>query len=185
MSTIPADSPAHTAPVPADDATHSQVERFLYHEAYLLDSRRYREWLELLTEDFGYRVPVPVTRDNPTLAPWDEGTYIVDETRASLANLWVRRHEPEFIEYAWGENPPHRTRHFITNVRVSHLDGERLAVEANVLLSVTRLSDPPSLTPAGREDVLVRAPGGALNLRSRRVRLDQTLIGTTHMRLII
>jgi 3-phenylpropionate/cinnamic acid dioxygenase small subunit len=172
------------APQPVDDATHREVERFLHHEAHLLDSRQYHDWLALLSDDFLYRVPVPVTRDNPALPPWDDGAYIVDETRASLASLWVKRHEPQFIDYAWGENPPHRTRHFVTNVRVARIDGERLAVDANVLLTVARLSDPPTITPAGREDVLGRDQQGALKLVRRIVRLDQTLIGTTHMRLV-
>jgi len=31
-----------------------EVEQFLYREARLLDKRRFREWLELLTEDVRY-----------------------------------------------------------------------------------------------------------------------------------
>ena len=38
-----------------------EVEQFLYREARLLDERRFREWLELLTEDVRYWM---VTRSN-------------------------------------------------------------------------------------------------------------------------
>ena len=34
------------------------AEEFLFHEAQLLDSRRYQEWLELLTDDIHYWMPI-------------------------------------------------------------------------------------------------------------------------------
>ncbi len=35
-----------------------EIEEFLYHEAELLDERRYEEWLDLLTEDVRYWMPI-------------------------------------------------------------------------------------------------------------------------------
>ena len=35
-----------------------EIEEFLYHEADLLDERRYEEWLELLTDDVRYWMPM-------------------------------------------------------------------------------------------------------------------------------
>ena len=35
-----------------------EIEEFLYHEADLLDQRRFREWLDLLAEDLVYFMPV-------------------------------------------------------------------------------------------------------------------------------
>ncbi|MGD9942985.1 MAG: aromatic-ring-hydroxylating dioxygenase subunit beta [Burkholderiaceae bacterium] len=34
-----------------------RVAQFLYHEAQLLDARRYRDWFELLADDFVYWIP--------------------------------------------------------------------------------------------------------------------------------
>ena len=34
------------------------IERFLYTEAELLDQRRFEEWLDLLTEDIHYWMPM-------------------------------------------------------------------------------------------------------------------------------
>jgi len=34
------------------------IEDFLYHEAELLDERRYEEWLDLFTEDTHYFMPM-------------------------------------------------------------------------------------------------------------------------------
>ena len=39
-----------------------EVEQFLYHEAALLDDRRFHEWLELLTDDVEYWMPIRSTR---------------------------------------------------------------------------------------------------------------------------
>jgi 3-phenylpropionate/cinnamic acid dioxygenase small subunit len=38
-----------------------QISRLLYQEAYLLDHRKYKEWLELLTDDLIYRMPLRET----------------------------------------------------------------------------------------------------------------------------
>ena len=35
-----------------------QVEEFLYHEAEVLDERRYEEWLDLLADDVRYWMPM-------------------------------------------------------------------------------------------------------------------------------
>ena len=35
-----------------------EIEEFLYQEAELLDERRFEEWLELLTEDVRYFMPI-------------------------------------------------------------------------------------------------------------------------------
>ena len=36
----------------------AEIEDVLYHEAELLDERRYEEWLELLAADFRYWMPM-------------------------------------------------------------------------------------------------------------------------------
>ena len=35
-----------------------EARAFLYREARLLDERRFADWLEILTEDISYRVPL-------------------------------------------------------------------------------------------------------------------------------
>ena len=35
-----------------------EIEQLLYREAHLLDERRFREWLDLLTEDIEYLMPL-------------------------------------------------------------------------------------------------------------------------------
>jgi len=172
-----------TRPTRADAQTTWEVTQFLYEEAELLDAWRYREWVDLLTEDFNYVVPVPVTRDDPTRPMYDERAFLVEETRPSL-DLWVRRHDPEVFEWAWGENPRQRARHFVSNIRVSTGDiaGE-VSVRANLMLSFGRQSDPAVFASAERVDTLRRVDGGWL-LARRAVYLDQNVHSLTHLRLI-
>jgi 3-phenylpropionate/cinnamic acid dioxygenase small subunit len=125
-----------------------------------------------------------VTPDNPTADPWSTASPVLDETKDSLERLWAVRYMPEHVEYAWGENPPQRVRRFVTGLRVSvgESPGEYLT-ESNLLLSFVRQSDPVTLVPAGRVDV-VREEDGVMKLASRIVHLDQTRMTITHMRLV-
>jgi 3-phenylpropionate/cinnamic acid dioxygenase small subunit len=169
---------------PIDSAAKERISEFCVYESRLLDQRRFNQWLDLLTEDFTYVVPAPLTPDSPLGQPWSEASSVLDETKHSLQSLWATRFLPENIDYAWGENPPQRTRRFVTNLAISSAERDNeYAVESNLLLSFVRRSDPASLIPAGRHDT-IRDEGGVLKLARRVVYLDQTLMTVTHMRLI-
>src|SRR5262249_21950845 len=80
---------------------------FLYHEAELLDERRYHDWLALFTDDAEYWAPV---RENvlgrevaDELAGPDESAYFED-TKQTLEQR-VRRLD---TGTAWAETPPSR-----------------------------------------------------------------------------
>ena len=75
----------------------------------------YRDWLEMLAEDMRYRCPCvsPASRGR-------RATFILD--MAHMDDDWdslEMRALRVDTEYAWAEDPPSRTRHFITNVRVA------------------------------------------------------------------
>jgi 3-phenylpropionate/cinnamic acid dioxygenase small subunit len=161
----------------------AEVEALLVHEAELLDDHRWGDWLAMLTDDFEYLLPVPVTRDNPGLPGYFESTYLQAENRATLDD-WVERLSPENVETAWAENPPARVRHFIANVRPSpgEVDGE-LLVRTNVLVSISRGAEDPILFSSERRDVLRRSDGG-WKLAHRKVYLDQN-IPNWSMRIIV
>ena len=111
--------------------TYWEAYSFLMHEAELLDERRERDWLDLFTDDAEYLMPVRVNRERAEGEGFSEEAYYFEETRGSL-ELRVRRLE---TEYAWAEDPPSRTRHFVTNVRVAEGDEEdEVAVRSNLLL---------------------------------------------------
>ena len=156
--------------------TYWEAYSFLMHEAELLDERREREWLELFTDDAEYLMPVRVNRERGEGDGFSEEAFYFEETRGSL-ELRVRRLE---TEYAWAEDPPSRTRHFVTNVRV--VPGEEedvVAVRSNLLLYRSRGSDPGyDILSAERKDVL-RKEEGQWKLRRRVILLDHSVL-TTH-----
>ena len=168
-----------------DDCTSDQqVRDFLLHETALLDARRLGDWLELVTEDFTYKVPVTSTRDGFGSTAWSEDYLVVDETKNSIEKLWIVRHTKDSWDFAWGENPAQRVRRFVSNMRVQR-DEESgdYVVHSNELVSFVRESESAVLVPAERIDV-VRVTDGLVRLAKRSVKIDTTVIRTNHLRMI-
>lgn len=97
----------------------NEVSQLLYHEAHLLDSGRYQEWLDLLAADLRYWAPVraEVARSDETESE-ARRLPLFDETKETLA-LRIKRLGTGL---AWSEIPTTRTRRFISNVVA--VDGE-------------------------------------------------------------
>jgi 3-phenylpropionate/cinnamic acid dioxygenase small subunit len=162
------------APVPpagVDGELKSAVERFLYFESELLDDRRFEDWLALFCEDAAYEVPLRMTRDRQAPQLSERGRLFAD-TKATL-EVRVRR---LLSEYAWAEQPPSRTRHFVSNVRARLLDGGGVGVRSNVLVYRNRAERTDfELYSADRHDELVSADGGSsFRIRRRWLVLDQS-----------
>ncbi|MFF4825667.1 aromatic-ring-hydroxylating dioxygenase subunit beta [Streptomyces sp. NPDC001312] len=147
----------------------AEIEDFLVHEAELLDTGRYGEWLDLLHEDFLYRVPVPLAREDPTQSPYDDVLEYANESKSFL-EMRFRRIASDF---AWAERPAAMVRHFVSNFRVEPEEGdvEAYRVRTNVLVVRARLPEVPVIATAGRHDRIVRQDG-VLLLASRVVHLD-------------
>jgi 3-phenylpropionate/cinnamic acid dioxygenase small subunit len=165
-----------------DAETIREVTEWLFHEAELLDAGRYREWLETVSEDLHYVVPLRVTRERE--APTDViiGMSHMDDDWDSM-EMRVLRLE---TEYAWAEDPPSRSRHFITNIRVQPGEQpEELRVKSSLLLYRTRGDQPIYDLLSGERIDLLRREEGALKLVERSVLLDQTTVMTHNLALIM
>src|SRR5215468_10845864 len=109
---------------------HYEVERFYYDEAALLDAHRYEEWLALFSDDARYFMPIRRTRtqrelDKEFTRPGEMAFF--DDTKQLLAGRIAKLKSGR----SWAEDPPSRTRHLITNVRVVADESARLEVESN------------------------------------------------------
>ena len=171
-------------PRPVDPAVFVEVATFLALEAELLDDRRYQHWVDVVTDQFVYLVPTPLTPDTPFKPHWDDATMLINESKWSLATQWFRRFDIDIYEMAWGENPPVRFRHLITNVRPVEVAEGRYEVKSNVALVGTRQSDRPKYLTAERTDELVRVDG-ELFLNRRWAVLDQVLIDFPQLRIML
>ncbi|HEY1967266.1 MAG TPA: aromatic-ring-hydroxylating dioxygenase subunit beta [Pseudonocardia sp.] len=167
----------------ATDPRFEAVRRLLLWEATLLDNLRQREWLGLLHEDVRYRVPVRVTRWR-TDGLGFTGAMHMDETYESFEGR-VARLETNF---AWGEDPPSRTRRFVSNLRVEQQsdDPDRLNVTSYLLLTRSRWDNPTyQLISAERRDILTGSVNNGYRLIRRHVLLDQSNLGTVNMAVIL
>lgn len=162
--------------------TVREITDWLYMEAGLLDAGKYREWLDLVAEDLSYIVPLRVTREREAVTDVVEGMTLMDDDADSM-EMRVLRLE---TEYAWAEDPPSRSRHFVTNVQVAPGDSEdEFEVTSNLLLYRTRGDVATYDVLSGeRKDVLRRA-GDGFRLAKRVVLLDQTTIMTHNLALIM
>ncbi|ORW85938.1 3-phenylpropionate dioxygenase [Mycobacterium sp. IEC1808] len=162
--------------LPFSDLRHHQAHQFLVDEAYLLDAQRYDAWLDTLTDDVRYVMPVRVTTargagfntspfPKPGMAHFDEDKYSLSQRAARFAT-----------EHAWTEDPPSRLRHFITNVRTYADDDTHLVVESAELLFRSRGDvNESALVSCGREDLL-RWCGDRWKLARRTIFVDESVL---------
>jgi 3-phenylpropionate/cinnamic acid dioxygenase small subunit len=81
---------------------------------------------------------------------------------------------------AWSEDPPSRSRHFVSNVRILEVDGDEITLEAAFHLYRSRLNSEQDSWFGRRIDLLRRAPEG-FRLARRHLFLDHTVILSANM----
>jgi 3-phenylpropionate/cinnamic acid dioxygenase small subunit len=155
------------------DERHLLAHQWLVDETYLLDAQRYSEWLETLTEDIHYLMPVRVTTALAAGYDTAPGMAHFDEDKYSLS----RRVARFLTEHAWTEDPPSRLRHHLSNVRAFATDDcAHLVVESATLLFRSRGDvREGAFLSAGREDLL-RLEGDTWKLARRTILVDESVI---------
>lgn len=169
----------------------AECEEFLYHTAELLDDRRLSAWHELVTEDVSYRVPVRTTRERSSDSEFSDSSYFMKEDWRTL-KVRTERMENDF---AWSEDPPSRTRRQVTNVRITDVDGDEIALKNNLVIVRSRKEETdPEFLSMERHDVLRRAEDGyvprsgeapGLKLAQRRVLFDHTVVPIQSLSIIL
>ena len=151
-----------------------EVERFYYDEAALLDAHQYEEWIALFSDDAHYFMPIRRTRmqrelDKEFTQPGEMAFFDDDKTLLAgrVAKLKSGR--------SWAEDPPSRTRHLVTNVRVVRDSGRELEVESNFHVYRTRLNSEESSWIGSRRDLLRRVEG-SFQIADRKIFLEQTVL---------
>src|ERR1700709_1811003 len=95
---------------------YNNIVEALYEEAAALDERRFEDWLAMLADDLVYTAPIRLTRTGP------QGNRDVMRTMMHFSeNLGSIRQRIGRMDKqcAWAEDPPSRTRRFVTNIRVA------------------------------------------------------------------
>lgn len=154
---------------------------FLNHEAELLDDKRLHDWFDLLTEDINYQVPRRITRERSSeRSEFSDKGYLYRDDYGSLST----RIERFDNDYAWAENPPSRTRRFVSNVRIDELpadDDDDVAVKSNLMLYRSQGDTTDYDLIVGEREDQLRRVNSEFNLADRTVYLDQTVLATRNL----
>jgi 3-phenylpropionate/cinnamic acid dioxygenase small subunit len=150
-----------------------EVEDFLYREAELLDERRYEEWLDLLTDDVHYFMPMRrnVPADEPerefTRAGQDVNWF--DEGKDTL----TRRVKQIRTGIHWAEQPPSRICHM--SASPAGAAPAEVGVKSRFLIYRNRVETETDVLVGKREDRLRRVDGG-FKIARRTIVLDQSVL---------
>lgn len=173
--------------MPADDsaAIHrlllkEEIADFLAMEADLLDTRRFDDWLALLTDDIRYWMPIArnVAADDLNAeysaegidANWfDDG---IETLRQRVSQLATSVH--------WAEQPPSRTTHMISNLQITRITPETgqpqiVETRCRFLVYRNRLETEQDVFIGKRNDTLRRVDG-TWKLARREIYLDQNVM---------
>ena len=146
--------------VPGLDRT--PFEQFLIYEAQLLDDRRFRDWMNLFTEDGTYWVPAEPNQESP----FNQASLFYDDR--TLMKTRVERLEHPLIHI---QTPPSRTAHLVGNAMVVEADdgtGEYL-VRSTVMMVEYRQDQQRVF--AGRQHHKLRRDGKSFKIVQKRVDL--------------
>jgi len=169
-----------TSPQLARLLLKQEIEDFLYHEAELLDERRYEEWLDLLCEDIRYYMPM---RRNVKFGELDreftrEGQDInwFDEGKDTL----TRRVKQILTGVHWAEEPLSRICHIVSNVQVletipSASGPTEVKIKSRFLVYRNRVETETDILVGKREDLL-RKEDGDWKVAQRKIILDQNVL---------
>ena len=158
----------------------NEIEEFLFQEAELLDERHFEEWLDLLTDDIRYWMPMrrnvkfgeldrEFTREGQDINWFDEGKETLD-----------RRVKQILTGVHWAEEPLSRICHFVTNVQIlnaapSASDPTEVSVKCRFLVYRNRVETETDFLIGKREDTL-RKVNGAWKIAERKIILDQNVL---------
>jgi 3-phenylpropionate/cinnamic acid dioxygenase small subunit len=159
----------------------ADVEDFYYHEADLLDDRRFRDWLELLTEDTTYFMPIRrnvkfgqhAARENTKQG---EGISWFDEDKWTL----TKRVEQILTGVHYAEEPLSRVTHMVSNVRLLDVrpsveDAQEITAGCRFLVYQNRV-EYENFTFIGRRTDELRRVGTSWQIARREIILEQNVL---------
>jgi 3-phenylpropionate/cinnamic acid dioxygenase small subunit len=172
-----------------------KLERFYHHEARLLDSRQYQQWLALLAEDIQYIMPSRVNVQVNNRERGEEGMIAIEREVEGVDSMGCPIREENYIHLmvraeraykmnSWSENPPARTRRIIGNVELMALDAEIYTVVSNFHLYYARPGGDNFFYSGQRRDQLL-AHEDSFKLKHREVLMDYANIDVPTLGLLL
>ena len=157
-----------------------RVQRFLFNEANLLDNWKVMDWMDLVTHDIDYRIPIRTTLENEQYSDqFNPAAFHMIEDFGSL-NARMKRLDGG---YAFSESPRSRVRRHVTNICVLGRKENDIEVTSNLLFFWAR-DDLERLVSAERRDIL-REIDGELRLARRLVLLDHVSLPIPNLTVVL
>jgi 3-phenylpropionate/cinnamic acid dioxygenase small subunit len=150
-----------------------ELEEVLIHEYWLLDNNQLEQWLALICEDVRYWAPVRenLTLDEECLEQTGLLTHF-DEDKVTLGLRVARLRTGS----AHAEEPPSRTRHFVSNVKVLEaVSSLEVVVDSNFSVFRSRPGLEEHWFVGGRTDCWLKEKNQWL-LKNRFIRFDHDVI---------
>jgi 3-phenylpropionate/cinnamic acid dioxygenase small subunit len=153
-----------------------EIEDFLYHEAELLDARRFDEWLELISDDIRYWMPMlrnvrygeqaerEETREQQDINWFDEGKQTLSQ-RVQQIQSGIH----------WAEEPLSRTCHMVSNIDLLEESSDQVTAKSRFLVYRNRVETETDFFVGKREDV-IRRENGQWKIVRRKITLDQNVL---------
>jgi 3-phenylpropionate/cinnamic acid dioxygenase small subunit len=162
-----------------------EIEDFLYHEADLLDERRYEDWLALVAEDVRYWMPmrrnVKVGEPEREFTRAGQDINWFDEGKETL----TRRVKQIRTGMHWAEEPVSRISHMVSNVQLLEVhstpaEPTEVDVKCRFLIYRNRVETETDILVGKREDRLRRVDG-EWKIARRKIVLDQNVLLTKNL----
>ncbi|MBV9755567.1 MAG: aromatic-ring-hydroxylating dioxygenase subunit beta [Alphaproteobacteria bacterium] len=151
-----------------------ELMQFYTREAWLLDERKFTDWLDLFTDDVLYFMPrrKNVLRREAHREVTPLGDLAILEEDKRYLEMRVARLDTGM---AWAEDPPSRTRHLIGNLEATARDDGEVEARTAFLVYRSHLETDRQLLSGAREDVLRRTDAG-WKVAKRTILLDANVL---------
>jgi len=158
------------------------LERFYHHEARLLDSRQYKQWLELIAEDIVYVMPSRINVQVDNRQRGEEDMIAIENELEDADSIGCPLREENYVHLtlrveraykvnSWSENPPARSRRIIGNVELMRVENEAHHVVSNFILYYARPGGEDCIYSGQRKDLLLNSGRGFV-LKRRKIIMD-------------
>lgn len=170
--------------IPVGSPVYNELLQFLYREAALLDNMRIHEWSTLLAEDLSYTAPIRLNRNladiketvSPTMRHFDDD-YVSMMGRVGRLTL---------TKSAFAEDPPSRTRRFVTNMLASQTGAtDEFEVVSYLYVSRSRYENPLYQVVTCERHDLLRRHGRSFKIVRREIIVDQSTMSMSNLAIFL
>jgi 3-phenylpropionate/cinnamic acid dioxygenase small subunit len=159
-----------------DETLWSTINRFYIAEAWLLDDRKLREWLDLFTEDMVYYMPRRKNVNRKDLAreiPARGTDLPFFEDSRKLMEVRIQRLESGT---AWAEEPPSRTRHLVGNLVIEKVEDDGTVHAKTAFICHRSQGETSTALYSGCRVDILHPVDGSWKISDRTIVLDANVI---------